>query len=84
MFPCFSSDLWCVPTTPAAGTAGGAAGWASWQRQALLAPPGWPTRPKLGRTWSLQAGAEGVAGGLANWHFSKITEAGESLVRCRS
>ena len=47
MFSCFSSDFWCVPTTPAAGTAGGAAGWASWQRRALLAPPGWPTPAQI-------------------------------------
>lgn len=70
------------PGEQLAGRAGSAG--RSW-----LLPAG-PRLPKykLGRMRSSQAGAGGVAGALANWHFSKITEAGsptrEWLAQCRS
>ena len=90
MFSCFSSDFWCVPTTPAAGTAGGAAGWASWQRRALLAPPGWPTpaQIKAGENMELAGWCWRCGGWFSKLAFSKITEAGslpgESLLQCHS
>lgn len=82
MFSCFSSDFWCVPTTPAAGTAGEAAGWASWHRRALLAPRGWPTPAQI------KAGESTELAGCCCWRCgecfsklacSKITEAGSLL-----
>lgn len=78
MFSCFSSDFWCVPTTPAAGTAGGAAGWVSWQRWALLAPPGWPTpaQIKAGENVELAGWRWRCGGWFSKLAFSKITEAG--------
>lgn len=79
MFSCFSSDFWCVPTTPAAGTAGEAAGSPRWHRRALLAARGWPTPAQInavGRTRSSQAAAGGAESALA---CSKITQAGSLL-----
>lgn len=88
MFSCFSKDFWCVPTTPAAGTAQGAAGWASWQRQALLTPPGWPTpaQMKAGEIAELTGCRRRCGGRFSKLAISKITKAGslprESLAWC--
>lgn len=88
MFSCFSHDFWCVPTIPAAGTAQGAAGWVSWQRQALLTPPGWPTPAQM-EAWEnaeLTGWRWRCGGWLSKLAISKITEAGsvpgESLAWC--
>lgn len=81
MFSCFSSDFWCVPTTPAAGTAGEAAGWASWHRRALLASCGWPTpaQIKAGESTELAGCCWRCGGCFSKLACSKITEAGSLL-----
>lgn len=81
MFSCFSSDFWCVPTTPAAGTAGEAAGWASWHRWALLAPRGWPTpaQIKAGENTELAGCCWRCGECFSKLACSKITEAGSLL-----
>lgn len=83
MFSCFSSDFWCVPTTPAAGTAGEAAGWASWHRRALLAPRGWPTpaQIKAGENTELAGCCWRCGECFSKLACSKITEAGSLLGR---